>query len=84
MLLTWNASSSIIKQNDRKNKTTWLNQTALSKYFLYFISLTLKNFSKDIIFFVQNLFHIKRFSNEIVWKLSKNVELKIANDPKIG
>ena len=35
-------------------------------------------------FFVQNLFYIKRFSNEIVFKFSKNVELKIVIDPKIG
>ena len=26
----WNASSSIVKQNYFKNKTTWLTQTALS------------------------------------------------------
>ena len=31
-------------------------------------------------FFVQNL----RFRNEIVFKYSKNVELKKVNDPKIG
>ena len=36
-----------------------------------------------IIFFVQNLVHIKRFSKEIVLKFSKNAELKIVNDPKI-
>ena len=35
-------------------------------------------------FFVQNLFYIERFSNEIVFKLSENLELKIVNDPKIG
>ena len=35
-------------------------------------------------FFVQNLFYVKRFSNEIVLKFSKNVELKIVIDPKIG
>ena len=44
---------------------------------------TLKNFLKDY-FFVQNLFCIKRFSNKIVFKFSKNVELKIVNDLKIG
>ena len=27
----WNASSSIVKQNDCKKKTTWLTQAALSK-----------------------------------------------------
>ena len=36
MLLTWNASSSFVKQNDCKNKTTWLNHTALSKSFSLF------------------------------------------------
>ena len=43
----------------------------------------LKIFLKDY-FFAQNLLYIKRFSNEIVFKFSKNVELKIANDLKIG
>ena len=51
MLLAWNASSSVVKQNDCKNKTT------LSKYsFFYFMPLTVKtskNFSKDY-FFAQN------------------------------
>ena len=86
ILFAWNASGSIVKQNDCKNKTTWLTQTALPKYFLYFMPLTLKtlkNFLKDH-FFVQNLFYFKRFSNEIIFKFSKNVELKIVNDPKIG
>ena len=27
MLLDWKTSSSIVKQNDCKNKTTWLTQT---------------------------------------------------------
>ena len=36
------------------------------------------------LFFVQGLFCIKRFSNEIVVKFLKNVEIKIVNDPKIG
>ena len=75
------ACSSVVKQNDCKNKTT------LSKYFFfYFMPLTLKtskNFSKDY-FFVQNQFYIKRFNNEIVFKLSKNVKLKIVIDLKIG
>ena len=44
---------------------------------------TLKKFLKDY-FFVQNLFYIKSFSNEIVFKFSKNVELKVVNDSKIG
>ena len=29
------------------------------------------------------MFDIKRFSNKIVFKFSKNLELKIVNDPKI-
>ena len=33
MLFAWNASGSIVKQNDCKNKTTWLTETALSKSF---------------------------------------------------
>ena len=83
MLLAWHASSSIVKQNGCKNKTTWLTQTALCESFFlfhttYIIPLTLKtlkNFLKDY-FFIQNLFYIKRFSNEIVFKCSKNVKLK--------
>ena len=43
---------------------------------------TLKNFLKDY-FFVKNLLHIKRFSNKIAFKFSKNVELKVVNDLKI-
>ena len=30
----WNANSSIVKQNDRGNKTTWLTQTALFKSYI--------------------------------------------------
>ena len=44
---------------------------------------TLKNFLKDY-FFVQNLFYIKRLSNEIIFKFLKNVDFKIVNDTKIG
>ena len=36
MLLVWNVSSSIVKQNDCRNKTTWLTETALSKSFSLF------------------------------------------------
>ena len=75
MLLAWNASSSIVKQNDCKNKT-WLTQTTLPKSFFYVIPLALKNFWKDY-FFVQHLFYFKRFSNETIFKFSKNLELKI-------
>ena len=86
MLLAWNASSLIIKQNDCKNKTTWLKP---KQFYLnlscYFIPVTLKTkkFLKEY-FFIQNLFYIKRFSNEILLQFSENVELKIVNDPKIG
>ena len=83
ILLVRNASSSIVKQNYCKNRTTSLTQTTFSKYFSLFTFKTLNNFLKDY-FFVQNLFYIKRFSNEIVFKFSRNVELKIVNDPKIG
>ena len=78
MFFAWNASGSIVKQNDCENKTPWLTQTALSKSFsLYLIPLTLKtlkNFLKDY-FFVQNLFYIKRLSNKIIFKFSKSVDL---------
>ena len=43
--------------------------------------MTLKKFLKDY-FFVQNLFYVKSCSNEIVFKFSKNVKLKIVNDRK--
>ena len=36
ILFAWNANGSIVKQNDCKNKTTWLTQTALSKSFSLF------------------------------------------------
>ena len=81
MLLAWNASISIVKQNGCKNKTTWLAQSALSKslslFHITYIEDT-KEFFKGLFFF-QNLFYIKRFSNEIVFKFSKNAELKIFN-----
>ena len=81
MLLVWNASSSMIKQNRCKNKIIWLTQTVLFKSFYLFHI----NYIEDIkeYFFLQNLFYIKRFRWKIVFKISKNVELKIANDPKI-
>ena len=58
MLLAWNASSSIVKQNDCKNKTIWLTQTALSKSFCLFHTTyveDIKGILKDF-FFVQNLY----------------------------
>ena len=36
ILFAWNASSSIVKQNDCKNKTTWLTQIALPNFFSLF------------------------------------------------
>ena len=86
MFLAWNASISIVKHNDCKNKTTWLNQTAFYKFSLYLIQLTLKTLNKFLknYFFIWKLFYFKRFSNEIVFKLSKNVELTTVNDPNIG
>ena len=39
----WNAGSSIVKQNDCKNKTNWLTQTALSKSFLLFCNTYVKD-----------------------------------------
>ena len=44
MLLAWNASSSIVKQNDYKNRATWLTQTTLFKSF----SLFYATFIEDI------------------------------------
>ena len=84
MLLAWNASSSIIKQKDCKNKQLDLpKQPCLNiSLFSYHLIEDIKNFLRDC-FFVQNLFDIKRFSNKIVFKFSKNLELKIVNDPKI-
>ena len=58
ILFIWNASSSIVKQNDCKNKATWLTQTALSKSFSLFHATyieDIKDFLKDY-FFIQNLF----------------------------
>ena len=52
MLLAWNASSSIVKQNDCKNKTTWLTQIALSKSF----SLFHTTYIEDIQEFFKGLF----------------------------
>ena len=34
MFLAQNATSSIVKQNDCRNKTAWLTQTGLSKFFI--------------------------------------------------
>ena len=84
-LLTGNANSSIIKQNVCKNKATWLTKRALSKSFSLFHTIyteDIKAFFKGL-FFCSKLVLYKRFSNEIAFKFSKNVELKIVNSPKI-
>ena len=52
MLLAWNASSLIVEQDDFKNKTTWLTQTALSKTF----SLFHTTYIEDIKEFFKGLF----------------------------
>ena len=52
MFLAQNATSSIVKQNDCKNKTTWLTQTALSKSF----SLFHTTYIEDIKEFFKGLF----------------------------
>ena len=52
MFLAWNASISIVKQNDCKNKTTWLTQTALSK----FSSLSRTTYIEGIKEFFKGLF----------------------------
>ena len=57
MLFTWNASSSIVKQNDCKNKTTWLTQTALPKY-LYLFHAT---YIEDIKEFFKGFFFLSKF-----------------------
>ena len=82
ILLAWNASTSIVKQNDCKNKTIWLTQTVLSKSFSLFHTTyieDIKGILKDFFLFK---IYIKRFSNKIIFKFSKNVELKTADDPK--
>ena len=86
MMLAWNAGRSIVKQNDCKNKTTCSTKTALSKSFSLFHTSyieDIKEFFKGLFFF-QNLFYIKIFSNEMDLKFPKNSELKIVIDPKIG
>ena len=80
MLLAWNASSSIVKQNDCKNKTIWLTQTALSKSF----SLFHTTYTEDIKWILKDcFFHSKLILNDLATK-SLNVELKIVDEPKIG
>ena len=55
MLVTWNTSSSILKQNDYKNKTTWLNQTTLSESF----SLFHATYTEDVKEFFRIIFSFK-------------------------
>ena len=57
----------------------------LSKSFSLFHTTDIENIKKLFkgLFFLENFFYIKIFSNEVDFKFSKNVELKIVNDPKI-
>ena len=53
MLLAWNVSGSIVKQNGWKNKITWLTQTALSRSFFLFHTTYIegiKEFFKGLFF----------------------------------
>ena len=75
MFLAWNASSLIVKQNDCKNKATWLTQAALPKSFS--LSDTsyieeLKNFLKNFIFSFKNCFILKDLATKSFlnfWKM---------------
>ena len=75
MFLVWNVSILIVKQNDCKNKTTCLSHTTYIE--------DIKTFFKGL-FFCSKIVYFKRFSNETVFKSSKNMGLKIVNDPKMG
>ena len=54
ILLTWNVSSSIVKQSDCKNITTRLTQTALCKFFSLFHTTYIEDVKKILeeLFFV--------------------------------
>ena len=59
----------------------------MSKFFYLFHTIYIEDIKesfKGLLFSFKNMFYIKRFSSEIVFKFSTNVELKILNDPKIG
>ena len=60
-------------------KIAWIIPAIAKQNILKTLNKFLKNY-----FFIQNLFYIKGFSNKIVFKFSKIVELKIVNDLKIG
>ena len=50
MLLVWNADSSIAKQNDCKNKTSWSTQTTLSKSFSLFNTTYIEDIKQLLLF----------------------------------
>ena len=76
ILLSGNASSSIVKQNDCKNKITWLTQKVLPKSFSLFYAICMED--------IEEIFRGSFFRSKLVFKFSKHVDLKIVNDPKIG
>ena len=64
----------MVVRDDCKNKKTWLTQTALSKPFSLFHTTYIEDIKEfvKVLFFVQNLFSVKRYSNEIVLKFLKH------------
>ena len=86
ILFAWNVNSSIVKQNDCKNEATWLTQTTLSKSFSLFHATYIEDreFLKGLFFSLKTCFILNRLSSDTVFKFSKNVDLKIMNDPKKG
>ena len=56
MLSAEKASSSMVEQNDRKNQTTWLTQTALSKSFFLFHITYIEDIELNYIEFFKGLF----------------------------
>ena len=67
MLFAWKASSSIVKQNDCKNKTTWLTQIALPKSFSLFhanFMEGIKEFFKGLFFSFKTCFILKNWATK--------------------
>ena len=69
MLLAWNASSSISKQKDCKNKKTWLTQTALCKYFSLFHITYIEDIR--IIFSLKTCFILKDLATKSLLNFQK-------------
>ena len=69
MLFAWNASSSIVKQNDYKNKTPWLTQTTLSKSFFLFHATYIKDIKEFFkgLFFRSKLVLSRSYIKRFVW-----------------